>query len=448
MISTHPDRSEAARRANETRRRRSELDVDLAALREHFTSAPKSEARDKTVAFLARFTRPGGTVGDLLGPGWSAEALHAAGLDVLAVDNLVWPKRFIPNASRARAAVEELAAQIGCRLHVGEFHDVIDQMASANYDACGPYHDGSPQQRDVLAMAKAGLDCFAVTVLWSRNPGMKERGPDQYDVLHRVLLRRDSTGYRIWDVITYPGKQNVTVGVYLLLRSDLQGRNRNTPLTRRKYNHWKCELVRIAVAERRASTVKTCRLCGSKFVPARKLDQQYCGECPPNKRRKTDEWRTSRRAWLRAERAAHRATVVRSCPTCGATFSPAKTLRQTFCSFGCRPSGKRQRIYVEKACQWCGASFDGSRTSNQIYCSESCQVARNRRVQWQRERARQATDPAYLIAKRAHDQALRFARRDEVNSRIRDRYASDPEYRARVNAANRASARRRKAGAA
>lgn len=203
--------SEAARKANETRRTR----ADIATLRGHFTGAPKSSVRDEVVAFLAEYTRPGERVGDLLGPAWSALALKAAGLDVVAAENCAWSSRVLGSRERAAAAARQMAADGKFTVSLSPFAAIISSVTTAFYDPCGPYLE--PTSRDVRAMARRGLRAFVVTVLFSRVEGMKGKPASHYRRLAEVGLAEDAPDYSVQNVVEYRGESGLPMAAFFLV---------------------------------------------------------------------------------------------------------------------------------------------------------------------------------------------------------------------------------------
>ena len=203
-------RSDAARRANETR----QAARDVAILRGgHFSGAPKNDVREAVVDFLAEWTRPGEAVGDLLGPGWSTLALEAKGLRVVAAENCGWSARLL-DKDRGRAI--RAAQAIKPDVEIGDFARIIPKIRTANYDTCGPYLE--PTSRDVRAMAAAELRAFVVTVLFSRVEGMKGKPDSHYRRMAKVGLEEDAQDYKIERVIEYRGESNLPMGVFFLRR--------------------------------------------------------------------------------------------------------------------------------------------------------------------------------------------------------------------------------------
>lgn len=213
-------RSDAARRANASRRSRITRDVD--ALRDgHFTGDAKSEVREQVVSFLKEYTPNRKAVGDLLGPGWSSAALHAAGMRVLAVDDCSWSSVVLGgDRTRAEKAARRIAKECGVRLRIGPFRSIVGNVESAFYDSCGPYL--APTSRDVRAMASANLRAFVVTVLFARVEGMKGKPPEHYRRLAEVGLEVDAPNYDIERVIEYRGESNLPMAAFFLLRKGVR----------------------------------------------------------------------------------------------------------------------------------------------------------------------------------------------------------------------------------
>jgi hypothetical protein len=212
-------RSDAARRANETRKLRApEVEADIAVLRGgHFTGLPKSEVRQEVVRFLAEHTREGEAVGDLLGPGWSALALREAGMAVISAETCEWSGRVLGDRARAERAARRMAADGGFVVELAPFAKIVPSVRTAFYDTCGPYLE--PSSRDVRAMAQAELSAFVVTVLFSRVEGMRGKSPEHYRRMAEVGLEIDAPAYRIVKVCEYRGESNLPMAAFFLLRA-------------------------------------------------------------------------------------------------------------------------------------------------------------------------------------------------------------------------------------
>lgn len=209
-------RSEAARRANETRRFATAVN-DLRA----FASFHKNGIRETVADFLLPY---GGLIGDLHGAdGASARLFASRGADVVSAEDGRYLVKLtgLPE-SALRGALALMAKQGGYELYWGDFTDVLPSCRTAFYDPCGPYL--APTSRVVRAMAHAKLKAFALTVELSRVDGGRGKGPGHYLRWAEVGLHEDAPYYRVEQSIEYQGVASIPMAVFLVSRSPLADR--------------------------------------------------------------------------------------------------------------------------------------------------------------------------------------------------------------------------------
>jgi hypothetical protein len=155
-------------------------------------------------------------VGDLLGPGWSAEALTRRGLRVLAAESCKWTGRVIGDQKLAAAAARRMGREGGFAVHIGNFQSILPKVSTANYDSCGPYL--APTSRDVQAMYDHDLRAFVVTCLLSRVEGMRGKDDAHYLRMAEVGLSVDAPGYWVEQTIRYRGDRNLPMAAFFVVR--------------------------------------------------------------------------------------------------------------------------------------------------------------------------------------------------------------------------------------
>lgn len=208
-------RSDAARRANVTRRGR-ELAAQL-AVTDDFDKDP---IRETVADFLAPF---GGTVGDLHGAtGASARAFLRRGVSVISADDgryLV--KKVDAPRDVVLSALGQMADQHGYRFYPGDLADVLSLCTSVFFDPCGPYL--APTSQMVQAIAAADLRAFAVTVELSRIEGGRGKGEAHYMRWAQVGLAEDAPQYEVVATHRYAGAAAIPMAVFLLERPAKKG---------------------------------------------------------------------------------------------------------------------------------------------------------------------------------------------------------------------------------
>lgn len=312
MTPTTAVRSEAARRANETRRAR--LDAEL--LRGAWDGPKRAVVTEHVIPFLLEHTSPAGIVGDLLGGAGSAAEMTAAGLRVLSVDDLDFAvtKLHIPRP-RAERAAQMLAESAGVVEFVrGQFIDYLDRMETAFYDGCGNLYAGSPTARVIQAAGRRGMPAIAVTIELSQVEGTKQAFPDgakreHYLTLAEVVVRRVSN-YRLVDAIPYMGRAGVIpMAVLLLCQVKRFGGGGCYSCKKRYHRLWS----RARTAAKRQERVVVCCECGLDISAAAKANTKRCRPCQVEaERSKKRAYQAERRADLRSDPIAfaeHRASL-------------------------------------------------------------------------------------------------------------------------------------------
>lgn len=211
--------SEAARKANETRKARAlererRIADGVARLQNvsAFTSSEKDHARRQVARFLVPF---GGPIGDMLGPrGDSARVLTEAGGQVISAENgKSKPFKGIDH-DILPTVLERM--QGGWEFHFGDVEDILPRCRTAFLDTCGPLYADGPSTALVRAAVDAKLAAFAITVMLSRVEGSRGGGEDHYLTLAQTVLATNAPMYRIRKVLRYAGEANVPFAVFML----------------------------------------------------------------------------------------------------------------------------------------------------------------------------------------------------------------------------------------
>ncbi len=85
------------------------------------------------------------------------------------------------------------------------------------------------------------------------------------------------------------------------------------------------------------------------------------------------------------------AEATRTCPSCGADFTPDPTTRQTYCAPACRPSHQKPELVLAvKNCPECRDDFTCHPSIRQLYCSPRCRKDAELRRELHRDQERAA----------------------------------------------------------
>lgn len=203
-------RSEAARRANATRR----VNGVITALHaiDPFVSDGKRQVREAVADFLKPF---GGITVDLHGPtGASAQLFARHGMKVIAAEDGRFLRGRALTPEQIRSALVSMAERANYQLYWGDVRDVLPEARTAFIDACGPYL--KPTSDLVKRVSECRLAAFVVTVELSRLDGGRSKGEGHYLRWAEVGLLEDAPAYSIVKTMRYRGTANIPMAAFFL----------------------------------------------------------------------------------------------------------------------------------------------------------------------------------------------------------------------------------------